>query len=174
MSRFLGRAARLAAVAATAGTLLFAAHPAAAASTSTEGEALVPGAVAFQATAKVQTGAIWSAGKQMFVRVDAGKTQGMISHDITLPSPNAAAYHVTALLTTGPDYGVTELKFGGHGGHYFDAYSPTTSVKTVEFSDVVIFPGANSTVDLSVFVGSKNAAARGYNAGLDKITLTLQ
>ncbi|WP_163506892.1 hypothetical protein [Fodinicola acaciae] len=175
MRRFLGRATRLVAVAVAAGTLLLTAHPAAAAtSTSTEGEALVPGATPFQATATVQSGSIWSGGKQMLVKVDSGQTQGMISNTISLPSPSAAAYHVTALLTTGPNYGVVELKFGGHGGNYFDAYSPTTAVKTVEFTDVVVFPGSNSTTVLSVLVASKNAASSGYNAGLDKITMTLQ
>jgi hypothetical protein len=175
----LGSPVRLAG-AALAGLLAFAAlaaGPSAASaatgtSTSTEGETLVAGATLFQATAQVQSGTAWSGGKQLLMKVKSGLTQGMVSNTVALPSDQAASYHVTALLTTGPSYGVVELQFGGHGGNYFDAYSPKVAVKTVEFDNVVIFPNGNATT-LSLYVGSKNAASSGYSAGLDKITLDL-
>ncbi|GAA1664726.1 hypothetical protein GCM10009765_12890 [Fodinicola feengrottensis] len=144
----------------------------AATGTSTEGETLVAGATLFQATAQVQSGATWSGDKQLLMKVTSGQTQGMVSNTVALPSDQAASYHVTALLTTGPNYGVVELQFGGHGGNYFDAYSAKVAVKTVEFTNVVIFPSGSATT-LSLYVGSKNAASSGYSAGLDKVTLDL-
>ncbi|MGB9184207.1 MAG: DUF2961 domain-containing protein [Solirubrobacteraceae bacterium] len=135
-----------------------------------EAESLLP-AVSSTAPAVAQgdcCGVSWSAGAQLWF-------QGAKSGDqvtVAFTAPTTGSYDLQVVQTKAGDYGINSLAVDGKPvGSPFDAYNPTVTIAPpIDEGQIALTAGRHT---LTVTVTGKNAAAAGYFAGLDYLTLRL-
>jgi hypothetical protein len=114
-------------------------------------------------------GAQWSGNEQAWFQADgAGDT-----FTVKLDVPRTGTYDVSTLQTRAADYGITELAIDGTtAGGPFDGYSPTLIGDARAQYGLVELTEGTHTVTFTVT--GRNAASRGFFAGIDVIELELQ
>jgi hypothetical protein len=133
-----------------------------------EAESLLP-AVEATAPADAQSnccGIRWSGGAQVWFRASDADQRFTVAFDV----PKAGTYDLSTVLTKAPDYGIHTLSVDGQRiGEPFDGYDPTgVSTQEVNYGTVQLDEGRHT---LTLTVTGKNAASRGFFAGVDLIQL---
>jgi hypothetical protein len=133
-----------------------------------EAESLLP---PIEATAPVDAqsnccGIRWSNGAQAWFRAGSANQHFTVAFDVA----KAGTYDLSAVFTKAPDYGIHTLSIDGQrAGEPFDGYDPAgVSTQRVSYGALQLSEGRHT---LTLTVTGKNAASRGYFAGVDLIEL---
>ncbi|MGI9157003.1 MAG: DUF2961 domain-containing protein [Marmoricola sp.] len=135
-----------------------------------EGESLLP-PVETTAPAVAQgncCGVSWSGDQQLWFQAHSADQHVTLAFDV----PTTGDYGMSAVLTAAADYGIATLSVDGSTvAQPYDGYAAVgVSTRNVDLGSVHLDAGRHT---LRLTVTGKNAASRGYLAGLDRFDLTL-